>query len=233
MKKKVLIPIIVIAAAVVICVCAMKPRQPEMTLLDKAMELDDGQLICADGTLWQRDEEAQAFDIVVKIGRIKGELPESYVKGEIPINMLPHEFAVYSTEESAVFLDNTGKVWRLKRENWERCVIEPFYIEEELPETTVDGVKAKRWEANKIVLEVEKPDTKLQPFYVVGVHLADGWHYISKGSMDAIMYSGNKREYEAVFELPLHVKGEFRVDAYVPRNGEYYHGDTVWIELSR
>ena len=233
MKKKVLIPIIFIAVVVVICVCALKPRQPEMTLLDKAMELEDGQLLCADGTLWQRDEEAQVFDIVVKIGRLKGDIPEPYVKGEIPINMLPHEFAVYSTEESAVFLDNTGKVWRLKNEAEDYCVIEPFYVEEELPKVAADGVKAKRWEVNKIVLEVEKPDTGLQPFYVVGVHLADGWHHISKGSMDTIMYSGNKREYEAVFELPMNVKGEFRVEAYVPRNGEYYHGDTLWIELSK
>lgn len=233
MKKKVLVCvacIVVIAAVAVVCV--FKSQQPKQSLLDKAMELENGQLLCADGTLWQRDEDAQELNVIVKCGKLRGEIPEPYVQGEIPINMLPFEYATYSTEKRAVFLDNTGGVWRLKNEAEDYCVIEPFYVEEELPKVAADGVTVQRWEINKIWVEVEDPDIELQPFFVVGVHLSDGWHNISKGSMETIVYSTNKRKYEGVFELPTNVKGEFRVEAYVPRNGEYYYGQTIWIELS-
>ena len=238
MKRKAWIWIVVVAAVAII-ICALKLRQPEPSLLDKAMELENGQLLCADGTLWQRDEDAQELDVIVKCGMLSGKIPEQYVQGEIPIDMLPYEFAAYIAEESSAFLDNTGKVWRLKSESGERCVIEPFYLEEELPKTETDGVKAYRRGIERLWVEVEDPDTELNPFFVVAVRLSNGWHNLSKGSMGITMYAGNRREYEASYEtpkrndVPTYVEGEYRVEVYVPRDGEYYYGHTIWIEHNR
>ena len=106
--------LIVAVIAAVAAIALISIRKPRSLLLDKAMELENGQFLCEDGTVWEaRSPEENDSKTAVKFVR---ETDPKTIEHEPEITrseeMGAIEYAQAVSAYGSVYADSSGGVWK-------------------------------------------------------------------------------------------------------------------------
>lgn len=184
-------------AALLVCTLALcasvllqPPREP---LLEKAMELEAGQFICEDGSIWQISDKPNysKYAYVQRIGGIDPETIQHEFGNRVKEPVSAAEYAQRVCRYGDVWLTNSGEVWTRTSTGYlvphdelgDFVTLVPFFqLSEEIADSSVNAPVTMRKNSLTFDVSLESEDEDSEYYYTLAIMLDDGWRVVDKGS---------------------------------------------------
>lgn len=182
-------------AAGVVCIlllCTAFFEPPRELLQDMAMELEAGQFICEDGTIWQISDKPNysKYTQVRKIGETDPERIKHEFGNKVTGPLSPVEYAQRVNSYGYVWVDSDGGVWslafseyghRVKSDDPNSLNLVPFFkFEEEKAELTEEIPFEMKRNRLSFELILDNEEEYSDFYYTLSLLFEDGWRVVAK-----------------------------------------------------
>jgi len=181
---------VILACILLLCIPLFEP--PRKPLADMAAELEAGQFLCEDGSIWQLmgEEGYTPYATVRKVGEIAAETIQNEFRNKVDGAISGAEYAQRVSAYGMVWVDREGGVWKPSKDGSHTTTdgvefmnLFPFFTLGEIEaEFSLELPLQIQAHSRKFIVPVNGEDEYDGCWFTLSLMLEDGWQVVERGT---------------------------------------------------